>query len=71
MIRVDFPLPSGRLLPTNVVASRLHKSRRTVRWYATTGQLRAVRVGIKLWKFYESDVEVFKRHFYHDRAEAA
>jgi excisionase family DNA binding protein len=54
------PNSSGRLLPTNVVARRLRKSERTVRWYAETGQLPAVRVGIKLWKFRDADVEAFK-----------
>jgi excisionase family DNA binding protein len=51
----------GRLLPTNVVAGRLGKSERTVRWYVTRGWLRATRDGVKLLKFYESDVEAFKR----------
>jgi excisionase family DNA binding protein len=52
-----------RLLPTNVVAQRLHKSERTVRWYANSGKLRAVRTGLKLWKFRRVDVEDFVRSY--------
>ena len=60
MSQTPFFSPSGRLLPTNVVARRLHKSERIVRWYAKTHRIRAVRFGVKLWKFYESDVEAFR-----------
>jgi excisionase family DNA binding protein len=50
----------GRLLPTSVVAHRLRMSVRTVRLYAATGRIPATRVGVKLWKFYDSDVERFR-----------
>jgi len=57
-VRISSPL--GRLLPTNVVARRLGKSQRTIRWYAKTGRIPAVRIGTKLWKFHEVDVEAFR-----------
>lgn len=63
MSQVDFQSPSGRLLPTNVVAQRLNRSVRTIRWYAETGQIPAVRDGVKLWKFRDSDVVAFKLRF--------
>ena len=50
----------GRLLPTNIVARRLDKCERMVRYYMERGQLPAVRCG-KLWKAYEADVDDFKR----------
>jgi excisionase family DNA binding protein len=56
----EFQALSRRQLPTNVVARRLGNSERTVRWYAKTGRIRAERVGKKLWKFLDSDVERFK-----------
>lgn len=49
----------GPLLRTNIVARRLGKSVRTVRWYAESGRLRAVRQG-KLWFFDPQDVEAFR-----------
>jgi predicted site-specific integrase-resolvase len=63
MSAIRTPSSFGRQLPTSVVARRLRKSERTVRWYARTGQIRAVRVGTKLWKYYESDVEAFRLQF--------
>ncbi len=60
MREVRFDQKSRRLLPTNVVARRLGKSVRTVRWYAKTGQIPAIKIGIKLWKFDPSDVDAFK-----------
>jgi excisionase family DNA binding protein len=52
---------SERLLPTNAVARKLKKSERTVRWYAKTGRIPAVRDGEKLWKFRRDDVEALER----------
>lgn len=49
----------GRLLLTHHVARRLGVSSRTVRWWAQTRQLRAVRVGLRVWAYYPSDVEAF------------
>jgi excisionase family DNA binding protein len=61
MSQIQNPSPAGRLLPPNVVAQRLGKSQRTIRWYAKTGRLEATRVGRKLWKYRDADVEAFKR----------
>lgn len=43
----------------HIVAERLGVSRRTVRWWAETGQLSGFRVGLKLWAFRREDVEAF------------
>ena len=71
MSQVQLRPQSRRLLPTNVVARRLNKSLRTVRWYAKTGRIPAVRDGVKLWKFHDSDVEAFKLRFSTPSEEAA
>lgn len=59
---------SARLLLVHHVARRLNKSVRTVRWYAETGRLPAIRTG-KLWRFDEAVVEAYKReHLSTDKA---
>lgn len=48
-----------RFLFVHSVAHRLNVSRRTVRWWARSGRLRARRRGLKLWAFDVADVEAF------------
>ena len=43
------------------VAEKYCVSERTVRYWARTGQLRAVRIGRRAWKFDPKDVEKFMR----------
>ena len=50
----------SRLLRPYHVALRIHRSVRTVRWYAKNGRLAAVRVG-KLWFFDAGVVEAFRQ----------
>jgi excisionase family DNA binding protein len=42
------------------VARRLSVSQRTVRWWAGTGRIPAFKLGVKIWAFYEADVEAFR-----------
>lgn len=60
-----------RLLPTSVVAQILEKSERTVRWYAQTGRIPAIREGMKLWKFHRRDVFRARARLLAQRMEAA
>jgi predicted site-specific integrase-resolvase len=55
---------SVRPLLTHHVARRLNVARRTVRWWARTGQIGAFRLKVKVWAFNPVDVEAFaaKRH---------
>ena len=48
---------SDRTLLVHHVAKRLGVARRTVRWWAETGRIRAYRAGVKLWTFREADVD--------------
>ena len=48
---------SDRVLLVHHVAKRLGVARRTVRWWAETGHIRAHRAGVKLWTFREADVD--------------
>jgi hypothetical protein len=54
-------IPSPELLRANNVARRLGLSCRMVRYLAQTGQLRAFKVGMKIWWFVANDVESYKR----------
>ena len=60
MLTVD-PIGAPRLLLSHHVARRLQKSVRTVRRYAESGRLPAIRMG-KLWRFDELEVEKFRLH---------
>jgi excisionase family DNA binding protein len=68
---VPVPPSRGRLLPTSIVAQRLGRSVRTVRLYAASGRIPAVRVGSNLWKFYDFDVDRFRLQYCAHSDEAA
>lgn len=48
------------LLPVSLAARRLGVPERTVRYWAQTGVLRAIKVGPKLWFFTPGEVDEFK-----------
>jgi excisionase family DNA binding protein len=50
----------GRLLLVHHVAKRLNVSRRTIRYWAQTGQLTGYKDGLKIWRFREQDVEDYR-----------
>jgi excisionase family DNA binding protein len=55
------PAQGARLMFVTDVAGALRVSQRTVRWWASTGRLRAGRLGTKIWAFKDADVEAFRR----------
>ena len=57
---VSAPAVYGRMLRVHIVASRLSVSPRTVRWWAKTGRLAALKQGPRIWLFLETDVEAFR-----------
>jgi predicted site-specific integrase-resolvase len=50
-----------RFLRVNNVVRRIGAAERTVRYWAATGRLRAVRLGKKIWVFDPDVVEAFAR----------
>ena len=50
-----------RLLRVNNVVRRISAPERTIRYWAATGQLNAVKIGKKIWFFDPDEVEAFAR----------
>jgi excisionase family DNA binding protein len=59
MISATSVSAAPRLLLVHHVARRLGVPRRTVRCWAATGRLPAIKIGPKIWKFRPEDVEAF------------
>jgi excisionase family DNA binding protein len=49
----------GRLIHVNHVAKRLAVSERTVRNLAAKGKIPGFKIGIKLWRFRERDIDAY------------
>jgi excisionase family DNA binding protein len=54
-------LKRKRFLRVNNVVRRIGVPERTVRHWAATGRLRAVRLGKKIWGFDPDEVDTFER----------
>ena len=71
MSEENFTNSSERLLPTSIAAHILQVPERSIRWWAKTSRIPAVREGVKLWKFRRSDVIAMKARLLAQRMEAA